>query len=47
MASATGSLPPIYARCGRCRMQVLVIIGGTVKKSPDGMFLLVCPFCEE
>jgi hypothetical protein len=43
----TGSLPPIYATCGRCRMQVLVIFGGTVKKGTDGTFMLVCPFCED
>ena len=47
MSSDVGWLPPIYARCGRGRMHVRVIWGGTVKKDKDGTFMLVCPFCEE
>ena len=37
--------PPIYMHCGSCHQQVLMIPGGTLKKSKDGAFILVCPFC--
>jgi hypothetical protein len=36
---------PIYMRCGSCSQQVLMILGGTLKKAQDGKIVLVCPFC--
>ena len=38
-------LPPIWMHCGSCNQKVLMIPGGTLKKSKDGAFVLVCPLC--